>query len=166
RGRNETAGCYPTTSRPIAVVHVAPSSATCPAASPLSRPQREGRKHMRRRWAILGLLLAAVVAGGAVAVRSATQGSPGGPMAVVGFGPYGVLVDARSRRVFTLDDVGVDRRGSYLRTGAVSVLDAGTGAVLRSVPVGNNPTWMAGDERTRKSDRGVNPPRTIRGGVF
>ncbi|HKC76197.1 MAG TPA: hypothetical protein VKF37_18655, partial [Chloroflexota bacterium] len=103
---------------------------------------------MRRRRVPLGLLLAAVVAGGAVAVRSATQGGPSGPMAVVGFGPHGVLVDARSRRVFTLDDVGVDRRGAYLRTGAVSVLDAGTGALLRSVPVGNNPTWMAGDERT------------------
>src|SRR5436189_178351 len=32
--------------------------------------------------------------------------------------------------------------------GVVSVLNAGTGAVLRSVPVGNNPTWMAGDEWT------------------
>jgi DNA-binding beta-propeller fold protein YncE len=28
------------------------------------------------------------------------------------------------------------------------VLDAGTGTVLRSVPVGNDPTWMAADERT------------------
>jgi YVTN family beta-propeller protein len=69
-------------------------------------------------------------------------------MAVVGFGPQGVLVDARSRHVFTLDAVGVDHRGKYVPTGAVSVLDAGTGTVLRSVPVGNNPTWMAADERT------------------
>jgi DNA-binding beta-propeller fold protein YncE len=103
---------------------------------------------MRRRWVALGLLLAAVVAGGSVAVRSATQDGLSGRRAVVGFGPQGVLVDARSRRVFTLDAVGVDRRGKYLPTGAVSVLDAGTGTVLRSVQVGNNPTWMAGDERT------------------
>jgi DNA-binding beta-propeller fold protein YncE len=103
---------------------------------------------MRRRWVPLGLLLAAVVAGGTVAVRSATQGGPDGRMAVVGFGPQGVLVDARSRHVFTLDAAGLDRHGKYLPTGAVSMLDAGTGTVLRSVPVGNNPTWMAADERT------------------
>src|SRR5438874_10791554 len=105
----------------------------------------------RRRLIALWVLLAVVVVGGMAAVWSSRQDSSPGATVAVGVSPQGVLVDGRSRHVLTLDDIGVDRQGRYLQTGAVSMLDAATGAVLRSVPVGQNPTWMASDERTRRA---------------
>ncbi len=108
-------------------------------------------RQSKRRLIALGMLLTALVAGGLLIAQAIDRDAPAGTTVAVGFSPQGVLVDSRTRHVFTLDGVGVDRQGRYLQTGAVSMLDAGTGAVLRSMPVGQSPTWITDDERTRRA---------------
>src|SRR5579885_722240 len=108
-------------------------------------------RQSKRRLIALGMLLTALVAGGLLIAQAIDRDAPAGTTVAVGFSPQGVLVDSRTRHVFTLDGVGVDRQGRYIQTGAVSMLDAGTGAVLRSMPVGQSPTWITDDERTRRA---------------
>lgn len=127
-----------------------PSSIPGPWAPRVRHALRHTRQS-RRRLVAVGVLLMAVVAGGALIAQAMDRGGPAGTTVAVGFSPQGVLVDRRTRHVFTLDDVGVDQQGRYLQTGAVSMLAAQSGAVLRSIPIGQSPTWITGDERRRRA---------------
>jgi len=52
----------------------------------------------------------------------------------VGYAPHAVAIDARTRRVFVCNGVRADAYGAPLGTPTLGVLDAGTGAVVRTVP--------------------------------
>lgn len=65
----------------------------------------------------------------------------------VGLHPSAVAVDARTRRVFVLNRGPLHDNNVGTRTGfgSVSMLDAATGTVVRTVPVGQNPTSLGID---------------------
>jgi YVTN family beta-propeller protein len=69
----------------------------------------------------------------------------------VGLLPPAVAVDARSGRVFVANKGPVDGNLVPLGNGAVTVLDAHSGAVLRTVGVGTYPTAIAVDERAGRA---------------
>jgi len=69
----------------------------------------------------------------------------------VGMLPVAVAVDARSGRVFVANKGPVDSNLVPLGNGTVSVLDARSGAVLRTVPVGTYPAALAVDERAGRA---------------
>jgi hypothetical protein len=72
----------------------------------------------------------------------------------LGHHPRALVVDAADARVLTLNSRVVAPRRGHLPPrrgdlpGTVSVLDAGSGALLRTVPVGAGPLALAVDERT------------------
>ncbi len=69
----------------------------------------------------------------------------------VGVAPGAVAVDGRSGRVFVANAGPVDRLGNASEPGTVSVLDARSGAVLRTVTVGLDPDSIAVDERAGRA---------------
>jgi len=72
-------------------------------------------------------------------------------MVRVGVAPGAVAVDGRSGRVFVATAGPVDRLGNVSEPGTVSVLDARSGVVLRTVTVGLNPDSIAVDERSGRA---------------
>src|SRR5919201_1124740 len=69
----------------------------------------------------------------------------------VGMLPTAVAVDARSGRVFVANKGPVDGNLVPLSNGTVTVLDARSGAVLRTIGVGTYPTALAVDERAGRA---------------
>jgi YVTN family beta-propeller protein len=69
----------------------------------------------------------------------------------VGMLPTAVAVDERSGRVFVANKGPVDSNLVPLGNGTVTVLDARSGAVLRTVPVGTYPTAITVDERAGRA---------------
>jgi DNA-binding beta-propeller fold protein YncE len=68
----------------------------------------------------------------------------------VGYAPQAVSIDTRTRRVLVCNGVRTDAYGAPLGDGTLSALDAGTGAVVRTVPhVGC--AALAVDERTGRA---------------
>jgi len=72
-------------------------------------------------------------------------------MVRVGVAPGAVAVDGRSERVFVANAGPVDGLGNATEPGTVSVLDARSGVVLRTVMVGLNPDSIAVDERSGRA---------------
>lgn len=97
----------------------------------------------RRRYGLVGLMLAvAVAAGGAVMARRATAtplvyAVPLGPNASHG---SSIAIDTKSGRVFVVDSANL----------RISVLDARSGAVVASHDLAQMPLAMAVDERARR----------------
>jgi YVTN family beta-propeller protein len=69
----------------------------------------------------------------------------------VGMLPAAVAVDARSGRVFVANKGPLDSNLVPLSNGTVTVLDARSGAVLRTVAVGTYPTAIAVDQRAGRA---------------
>jgi DNA-binding beta-propeller fold protein YncE len=71
----------------------------------------------------------------------------------VGKNPRAIAIDERRGRVFVVTAGDADPVRSCIPTehGAVSVLDARTGRVLRIIPIGVAPTAIAVDERTGRA---------------
>ncbi len=69
----------------------------------------------------------------------------------VGHLPHAVAVDARTARVFVTNIGAVDKETTPVGAGTVSVLDAHTGAVLRTVSVGTGPFTLVVAERTTRA---------------
>jgi DNA-binding beta-propeller fold protein YncE len=69
----------------------------------------------------------------------------------VGLAPRALAVDPRSRRVFVVNEGSYDAKGYTTRDGSVSVLDALTGRVLRTVPLQGNGGLIAVDERAGRA---------------
>jgi len=67
---------------------------------------------------------------------------------VVGVDPLDVVVDAARGRVLVLNHGTTLRGGPTLGDGSVSMLDARTGAVRATIPVGADPLALAVDDRT------------------
>ena len=65
----------------------------------------------------------------------------------VGVAPHAVALDARTGRVFVVNEGIQDARGMITTRGSVSVLDAQTGIVLRTVALGLQPIAVAVDDR-------------------
>ena len=65
----------------------------------------------------------------------------------VGVDPLAVMVDAARGRVLVLNHGTTPRGGPDLADGSVNVLDARTGAVRATIPVGADPTALAVDDR-------------------
>jgi len=72
-------------------------------------------------------------------------------MVAVGVAPGAVAVDGRSGRVFVANAGPVDRLGNARERGTVSVLDARSGVVCRTVTVGLDPDAIAVDERAGRA---------------
>ncbi|HKC73736.1 MAG TPA: YncE family protein [Chloroflexota bacterium] len=87
---------------------------------------------------------------GSVSILDATSGRLVRSVSV-GMLPTAVAVDARSGRVFVANKGPVDGNLVPLGNGAVTVLDARSGAVLRTVGVGTYPTAIAVDERAGRA---------------
>jgi YVTN family beta-propeller protein len=66
---------------------------------------------------------------------------------IVGQGPLAVAVVASLKRIFVAN-AGLWRSSYQVTRGTVSVLDEQTGAVVRTVPLGDSPGPLAVDERT------------------
>jgi YVTN family beta-propeller protein len=62
-----------------------------------------------------------------------------------------VAVDAGRGRVYVANAGATDRAGTLTGTGTVSIIDAASGAVLRTVPVGVAPSALAVDMRTGRA---------------
>jgi YVTN family beta-propeller protein len=69
----------------------------------------------------------------------------------VGMLPTAVAVDERSGRVFVANKGPIDSNLVPTGNGTVTVLDARSGAVLRTVPVGTYPTAITVDERAGRA---------------
>ncbi len=72
-------------------------------------------------------------------------------MVAVGVAPGALAVDGRSGRVFVANAGPVDRLGNASERGTVSVLDARSGVVRRTVTVGLDPDAIAVDERVGRA---------------
>jgi len=69
----------------------------------------------------------------------------------VGPHPFVMAVDGRSSRVFVTSLGAMDAAGHLTGSGSVSVLDAQSGMLLRTVPVGVEPAVIAVDERAGRA---------------
>jgi len=69
----------------------------------------------------------------------------------VGRHPFVMAVDGRSSRVFVTSLGAMDAAGRLTGPGSVSVLDAQSGMLLRTVPVGVEPAVIAVDERAGRA---------------
>ncbi len=69
----------------------------------------------------------------------------------VGPHPFAMAVDGRSGRVFVTSLGAMDATGYLTGPGSVSVLDARSGTLLRTVPVGVEPAVIAVDERAGRA---------------
>jgi len=69
----------------------------------------------------------------------------------VGPHPFVMAVDGRSSRVFVTSLGAMDAAGHLTGPGSVSVLDAQSGMLLRTVPVGVEPAVIAVDERAGRA---------------
>src|SRR5437764_4375684 len=95
-------------------------------------------------WCACGLtVVLALCAPGGHGLHTGARGLPGpagSPVLAtvrVGPNPVAVAVDPRSRHVLVVNGgVQADANGNLLGPGSVSLLDATTGAVLRTVPAG------------------------------
>src|SRR5919201_1853783 len=87
---------------------------------------------------------------GSVSILDATSGRLVRSV-TVGMLPTAVAVDARSGRVFVENKGPVDGNLVPLGNGTVTVLDAHSGAVLRTIGVGTYPTALAVDERAGRA---------------
>jgi DNA-binding beta-propeller fold protein YncE len=65
--------------------------------------------------------------------------------------PSALAIDARRGRVFVADMGATDANGIPTGAGSVAIVNAATGAVLRTVPVGVAPSALAIDERTGRA---------------
>ncbi len=68
----------------------------------------------------------------------------------VGYNPIAMALDGRTQRLFVVNQATLDAVGSPTGQGSVSMLDAQTGASLRTVKVGRMPRAVAVDEQTRR----------------
>lgn len=66
----------------------------------------------------------------------------------VGYDPSAMVVDVAARRVFVANRATLDASGSPRGKGSVSILDARTGALLKSTVVGMTPRALALDDKT------------------
>ncbi len=66
----------------------------------------------------------------------------------VGIEPQALAIDARRGRIVVANVAGSDRRSASLGGGSVSIVDARTGATLRTAPLGISPLHLALDTRT------------------
>ena len=62
-----------------------------------------------------------------------------------------VAVDGQRNRVYVADVGAMDNNGALTGSGSVSVVDAGNGRVLRTIPVGVAPSSVAVDERSGRA---------------
>lgn len=68
----------------------------------------------------------------------------------VGPHPAAIAVDRRARRVFIANTGILDRQGRYRGGGSVSVLDARSGMLLQTIPIGQSPGALAVDTRRNR----------------
>jgi YVTN family beta-propeller protein len=87
---------------------------------------------------------------GSVSILDATSGRLVRSV-TVGMLPTAVAVDVRSGRVFVVNKGPVDGNLVPLGNGTVTVLDARSGAVLRTIGVGTYPTAITVDERAGRA---------------
>src|SRR5213595_2318915 len=101
---------------------------------------------MTRMRVLVGLALLAVLAGGAVAQRMDTAAG-GVVVRTVGtsVNPSAMDVDERSGRVFVTSLGPTDAAGTIARPGRVSVLDARSGRLLRTITTGWYPAGVLVD---------------------
>lgn len=93
----------------------------------------------RRIMAKGGVLAAAAIIGGVVVLVSRVGDSRALSVVTVGRSPLALALDTRTRHVFVVNNDGSP-------TGTVSMLDAATGALLKTIPVGQFPTRIVVDE--------------------
>lgn len=122
---------------------------------PQQRLARRARGALRSAW-LVGLFLAVPRPAAAPAVRRDHPSPGGGPagqpiirVVRVGTAPGLLTVDTRTQRVFVLN-YATNSVGDSIGRGTVSVLDAGSGALVRTVPIGQNPADMIVDVQTNR----------------
>jgi len=100
----------------------------------------------------IGVLLPRDMGVAALKSQGTTNTAPRGAIRTVRVGknPGPLAVDAQTRRVFVVNRT-VDAGGIPLGAGSVSVLDAVSGRVVRTVAVGLAPTGVVVDERTSRA---------------
>lgn len=99
-----------------------------------------------RRWGATALGLLVILAGAAVVVAHSESSGASVRLVSVGYSAAAIAIDGRAGRVLVLNR-NADGNGSPLGRGSVSVLDARSGAVLRTTTVGTLPGSIAVDER-------------------
>lgn len=65
--------------------------------------------------------------------------------------PSALAIDARRQRIFVAQAGAVDNNGRPVGTGAVTIFDARSGVLLRTVPVGAAPDAIAVDQQTGRA---------------
>jgi len=121
---------------------------------------------MKRAQGLMGLVVLVGIAGATLtqhndmAARSASpvraphmSAAAGAIVRTVTVGPHPFVmaVDGRSSRVFVTSLGAMDAAGHLTGPGSVSVLDAQSGMLLRTVPVGVEPAVIAVDERAGRA---------------